>query len=129
MSQERVRRSRVLRSADEKRALLAAWDESGLSARAFGKREGIRSSCLWRWRREATTGDLQPRKTGPKPRSAITFAPVHISKAAPAALVLAGERAIAEVVVGGDVRVRVLEGADMRQVSLLVRTLAGGGPC
>lgn len=129
MSQERDRRRRVLRSADEKRALLAAWDSSGLSAHAFAKREGVRSSCLWRWRRESKTGDLEPRKTGPKPRPAITFAPVHISKPSPRTVVVGAERAIAEVVLGGDVRVRVLEGADMSQVSLLVRALAGGGSC
>jgi hypothetical protein len=53
---------------------------------------------------------------------------LHITKAHASAAVGA-ERVIAEVVLGREVRVRVLEGADARQVSLLVRAVVGGSTC
>jgi len=36
---------------------------------------------------------------------------------------------VAEVLIGRDVRVRVLDGADMEQVTGLVRALVGGLAC
>lgn len=128
MNQERIARRRVHRSADEKQALLSAWEASGLSARAFAKREDVRTSCLWRWRRAAVAKAPKVSKTAAKPQPAITFAPVHIMKARTKAEI-GSERVIAEVVLGSALRVRVLEGANMDQVTVLVRGLAGVGAC
>jgi hypothetical protein len=114
---------------EEKRALLASWDASGLSARAFGKREGVRSSCLWRWKRDARLGLLESRKRGPKPSSSIAFAPVHITKPTPERVAAGAERLVAEVVLANKLRVRVLEDADMHQVTALVRALSGAVSC
>jgi hypothetical protein len=66
--------------------------------------------------------------TAPAKHSTISFAPVHVTKA-PATTVVEPERVVAEVVIGRDVRVRVLGGADMDQVSRLVRALAGVASC
>jgi hypothetical protein len=80
MTQERNVRRRVSRSASEKKALLSAWEASGLSARAFAKREDVRTSCLWRWKRAASAA-AKPTKAASRSRPAITFAPVHVTKA------------------------------------------------
>ena len=120
-------RRRVHRSADEKQALLSAWEASGLSARDFAKREGVRTSCLWRWRRAAGGDSSKAKEATRNLRSAITFAPVHVAMAQ-AKTVLSADRTIAEVVLGR-VCVRVLDGADMAQVSLLVHALAGVSSC
>lgn len=125
MKQERSGR-RERRSADEKQALLSAWGASGLSARAFAARAGVRTSSLWRWKRAAADG---AKKSSAVPaRSAITFAPVHITKTSPQRDLTITERAVAEVVLR-DVRVRVLDGAEVEQVARLVRALAGGVAC
>lgn len=50
MQQEKPRHRRLRRSDDEKLRLLDAWKKSGLSARAFEIREGLKKSCLWRWK-------------------------------------------------------------------------------
>jgi transposase-like protein len=128
MNQERIVRRRVRRSADEKQELLSAWEASGLSAREFAKREDVRTSCLWRWRRAAAAEASKVSKAEPKSHSAITFAPVHIMKAR-TKVEHGSERVIAELVLSSDVRVRVLAGADMVQVALLARALAGGVGC
>lgn len=116
---------RVHRGEDEKRKLLEAWKKSGLSARAFGTREGVKPTCLWRWKR-AVSENAGAREV--KPRRSITFAPVHVTKSAPAPSVTS-ERVQAEVVIGRELRVRVFDGADLAQVSRLVHALAGGAAC
>lgn len=117
-------RRRVRRSTDEKRALLAAWRASGLSARAFAAREGIRTSCLWRWRRALERGG----KPATRERPSVTFAPVHVVKRADVRTPHS-ERAIAEVSLGNEIRLRVIDGADVVQVARLLRALAGGAEC
>ena len=42
-------RRRILRSDEEVARLLGGWKASGLSARAFGDREGIPASTLYQW--------------------------------------------------------------------------------
>ncbi len=121
MQKEKQKRER--RSDDEKRRLLDAWKKSGLSARVFGSREGVRPSCLWRWKRAVADASREG-----KPRRAITFAPVHVTKSAPAPSVTS-ERVQAEVVIGRELRVRVFDGADLVQVSRLVHALSGGAAC
>jgi hypothetical protein len=114
----------VRRSTEEKQALLSAWTSSGLSAQAFAQREGVRAGCLWRWKREMKAA---PSRSALKARAAITFAPVHITKAPVSAQ--GAERILAEVVIERDVRVRVPVGADVERVTALVRALAQGVSC
>jgi hypothetical protein len=126
MSQHRsTRRQHVHRSAEEKAALLAEWARSGLSAQAFERQRELTKCSLWRWTREAERSAVA---AVPAKQSAISFAPVHVTKVQ-ATAVMEPERVIAEVLVGRDVRVRVLGGADMDQVSRLVRALSGGASC
>lgn len=79
---------------------------------------------LGRWKRR---GEAEAALAKPELRPSISFAPVHIAKAQVKTVVV--ERMLAEVVLGRDVRVRVLDGADVEQVTLLVRALAGGLAC
>jgi transposase len=125
VQQEKQKRRRVRRDDDEKQRLLDAWMKSGLSARAFGSREGVKPSCLWRWKR--AVGE-QPVSREAKPRPAITFAPVHVAKSVPP-ITVTSERVQAEVLLGRELRVRVFEGADIVQVGRLIQALAGGAPC
>jgi transposase-like protein len=125
VQQEKPKRRRLRRSEDEKQRLLDAWKKSGLSARAFESREGLKKSCLWRWKRSA--GEHAALREA-KPRPAITFAPVHVAKSAPP-ITVTSERVHAEVVLGRELRVRVFEGADIVQVGRLIQALAGGAPC
>jgi transposase-like protein len=125
VQQEKQKRRRVRRSDDEKQRLLDAWTKSGLSAHAFERREGLKKSCLWRWKR--TVGE-QAVSSEAKPRPAITFAPVHVAKSSPPITVVS-ERVQAEVLLGRELRVRVFEGADVVQVSRLIQVLAGGAAC
>ena len=124
MQQENQVRRRVRRSDDEKRILLDAWKKSGLSARAFGSREGVEASYLWRWKR--LLGE-QVASREMKARGAITFAPVHVAKSQASSPT--SERVQAEVLLGHELRVRVFEGADVVQVSRLIQALAGGAGC
>lgn len=125
MSQNRSVRRHVQRSVEEKAALVSEWEHGGLSAQAFERQHGLSKNSLWRWKRDAA---LARRDESAASRPAITFAPVHIAKTQ-ATAVINTERVMAEVVLGREVRVRVLEGADARQVSLLVRALMGGSTC
>ena len=119
MSQNVLVQEREQRGAEERAALLVAWKKSGMSAQAFERQHGLSKSSLWRWRQ----GSGMAKKGVSTERSAVSFAPVHIAKAQEA---VANERVVAEVLLGREVRVRVLDGADMNQVTQLVRALAGG---
>ena len=125
MQQEKQTRRRVYRSEDEKRELLDGWRKSGLSAREFSSRTGIKPSCLWRWKRAARE---QVTSTEVKRELPITFAPVHVTNSTPSTATGSG-RVQAEVLLGRELRVRVFEGADVVQVSLLIQALAGGATC
>jgi hypothetical protein len=125
VQQDKQTRQRVRRSEDEKRGLLDAWKKSGLSARAFGVREGVKTSCLWRWKR-ASGAKVSAREA--KPRPSITFAPVQVTKSAPRSSATS-EIVQVEVVLGRDLRVRVFEGADIVQVGRLIHALIGGAAC
>jgi hypothetical protein len=125
MSQNRSARRHVQRSAEEKAAMVTEWQASGLSAQAFERQRGLSKCSLWRWQREVQNA---LRKAASPERSVISFAPVHISKVQ-RSTVLSQERMLAEVVVGHGIRVRVVEGADVDQVCLLVRALSGGVSC
>ena len=122
MQESKAVRRRQRRSDEEKRSLLEAWRASGLSAREFSRREGLQQTSLWRWNRAPGQVAVEARK----PKTSITFAPVHVAMAAKSRLL--EERVVVEVVVH-DVRVRVLDGADAAQVARLVRALTGGLAC
>jgi transposase len=124
VQQDKQVRRRERRSEDEKRALLDGWAKSGLSARAFSSLEGVKPSCLWRWKREIKLAGRKDEKSRP----AITFAPVHVTKPGPAS-VLRSERVQVEVVLGRELIVRVFDGADAVQVGRLIQALAGGDAC
>jgi transposase-like protein len=123
VQQDSQTRRRVRLSEDEKRRVLEAWKKSGLSARAFGSREGVKASYLWRWKR--VLGERVVSREV-KARGSITFAPVHVAKSESS---MTSERVQAEVVLGGELRVRVFEGADIVQVSRLIHALVGGAAC
>jgi transposase-like protein len=125
VQQEKQKRRRVRRDDDEKQRLLDAWKKSGLSARAFENREGLKKSCLWRWKR--AVGEHAVSREA-KSRPAITFSPVHVSKSVPP-IAVTSDRVHAEVVLGRELRVRVFEGADVVQVGRLIHALAGGAAC
>ena len=124
MSENRSAGQRVHRSTEERSALVAAWVKSGKSAQAFEREHGLSKSSLWRWQQAC---GRSAKKSGAAARSSISFAPVHVTQLQPEAIV--SERVVAEVMIGPDVRVRVLHGADAEQVALLVRALAGGFKC
>ena len=124
MSQNRSAGQRVHRSPEERSALVAAWVKSGKSAQAFEREHGLSKSSLWRWQQAC---GRRAKKSGPAARASILFAPVHVTQSQPEAVV--SERVVAEVIIGPDVKVRVLHGADANQVALLVRALAGGFQC
>ena len=70
-----------MKLVDQMRATFARWEESGLSLRAFGKREGITYSKLIYWRRrfrEEESGDHWRKDQG-----ASAFAPVNVVPDAP----------------------------------------------
>ena len=125
MQQDKQVRRRERRGEDEKRALLDGWAKSGLSARAFGIREGVKPSCLWRWKREIRE---RAGTTDERSRPAITFASVHVTKPEPTSIVRS-ERVQVEVVLGRELIVRVFDGADALQVGRLIQALAVGNAC
>ena len=125
MTQSRSARRNVHRSVEEKAALVAEWEGGGLPVHAFEREHGLPRNSLWRWKRDA--GHARRAGTASS-RPSITFAPVHIAEGASTTVVNA-ERVIVELVLGRELRVRVLENADARQVSLLVHALMGGSAC
>jgi hypothetical protein len=84
MSQNRSARRHVQRSAEEKAALVAEWEHSGVTAQAFERQRGLSRNSLWRWKRDAA---LVSRDGAPAGRAAITFASVHITKRQASAVV------------------------------------------
>jgi transposase-like protein len=113
-------------SDEEKRVLVQRWQSSGLSAREFGEREGVRFQYLWNWK-SAQSKDACARKA----RAAITFAPVRVKDGAELvrAEVADAQRVALELALDGGVRIRVFSGADMRAVSELVNALSRMSSC
>lgn len=52
------------RSADEGRALVAAWESSGMSMRAFAAQRGVRTQRLSYWRLRLSTTAAAPPDSG-----------------------------------------------------------------
>jgi transposase len=124
MQAQSARRTRGRWSEDEKRGYVSRWTASGLAAREFGKREGVRPENLYRWQRETAPA-------APAARPSVTFTPVKVS--APVepeqrSLELASGLAI-EVELPSGVRVRVYRGADMRAANEVLSALFGRRAC
>lgn len=125
MQAQNGRRTRGRWSEDEKRGYVSRWTASGLAAREFGKREGVRPENLYRWQRETV-----PVAPPPPPRPSVTFTPVKVSTPVEPerSLELASGLAI-EVELPSGVRVRVYRGADMRAANEVLSALFGRRAC
>jgi transposase-like protein len=116
-----ARRRRVFTDA-ERVALLEAWERSGLSAVEFSQKEGVKKSCLWRWKRAQATPRQVPVT---KRKASITFAPVQLRKAEPEGR-RSGSGVLLEVLVGRELCVRVYAGADVTEACRFVHALSRG---
>lgn len=56
--------ARRRRSADEGRALVAAWQSSGMSMRAFAAQRGVRTQRLSYWRLRVSSASVSPSDSG-----------------------------------------------------------------
>ena len=75
--EKRDTRGRVIQKREERERLLAAYEQSGLTQRAFAQREGIKYSTLAWWLKQR-----REREQGNKP---VRFAQYRISASASAA--------------------------------------------
>ena len=121
MQTQGARRRRGKWSEDEKRAFVARWEASGMHAREFGEREGVRPENLFRWRRTAAPDATTVRPT-------VTFSPVKVAEVEPVAAPLASGVAL-EVELPSGVRVRVYRGADMHTANQILSVLFGKRAC
>ncbi|NBB79108.1 MAG: hypothetical protein GVY36_06620 [Verrucomicrobia bacterium] len=105
--EKRDTRGRVIQKREERERILAAYDESGLTQRAFAKREGVKYSTLVWW--------LKQRRERNRSAEPVRFEEVRLGSALekPTAL---------EVVLADGTRVR---GGDPAMVGQLVRMLRG----
>lgn len=124
MQAQSARRTRGRWSEDEKRGYVSRWEASGLTAREFGKREGVRPENLYRWQRETAPAAPQA------PRPSVTFTPVKVSTPVESerSSELASGLAI-EVELPSGVRVRVYRGADIRAANEVLSALFGRRAC
>lgn len=99
------------RSVTEKRQLLARYERSGLSQKAFCQRHGVALSTLQCWRRRARDTDQEP-----------TPSFVEIPQVTGIARALSVEAAVFIELPGG-VRLEVLVGTDAQWLSGLVRAM------
>ena len=111
---------------------VARWERSGLSARAFGEREGIepRQLSWWKWRLRSGTA-RSPSSSSSSP----TFVPVRVVRSDPGADIDSRidmrERSSAvalEIVAPSGVRIRVLPGFDEATLERVLE-LVGARPC
>lgn len=123
MQAQGARRRRGKWSEDEKRGYVARWEASGLAAREFGEREGVRPENLYRWQRETAPAERPTRPT-------VTFTPVKVSTPTEPERPLELASGVAlEVELPSGVRVRVYRGADMRAANELLSALFGRQAC
>ena len=106
-----------MKRADEMRAVFARFEESGLTLKAFGEREGISYTTLQYWRRKLRDASSPSRDT--KKSEPVAFAPVRvIPDAAPA------PRSSYEVWLSNGVSLEVPPGFDGEDLRRLVDVLA-----
>lgn len=101
-------RGRKIASAQRRRQVLAAYDASGLTQRAFARREGVNFNTLVAW--------LQKRRAEGAGQPAIRFEEVSLSPESTRAT------GVLEVTLPGGLLVR---GASVAAVAELVRALRG----
>ena len=80
--EKRDARGRVIQKREERERLLVAYDRSGLTQRAFAKREGIKYSTLAWWlkqRRERERGNKPVRFEQYRIGEAANVAPLEVS--------------------------------------------------
>lgn len=130
-TQARKRRRRF--SEQERKQLIAAWRESGMSAAKFSERAGVNKSNLWRWASEFESA-LQPRSRGgraqrqAKPR----FIELRVNQPMErrdAAVSGDGHAPLFDVAGPLGMRVRVYAGADVEALSRLLAALSAGARC
>ena len=105
--EKRDTQGRVIQKREERERILAAYDESGLTQRAFAKREGVKYSTLVWW--------LKQRRERDRGGAPVRFEEVRLESAPEQAGSL-------EVVLVDGTRVR---GSHPAMVAQLVRTLRG----
>ena len=66
-----------MKREEEMRAAFARFEESGLTLKAFGEREGISYTTLQYWRRKFS-GKKDTAKPSPKAEKSTAMAPVHV---------------------------------------------------
>lgn len=110
-------RGRVRRSAAQRAEILAAFDQSGVSAAEFARLVGVKYPTLagWLHRRGRARGEV-----GPGRAQAVRFVEAAVPPPPPEA------PAPLELELPGGVRLRLTEPA---QVPLVVALLRGLGPC
>lgn len=107
------------------RELLSEHDGSGLTLKALAESKGIKPATLYTWSRRLREADRPPKpvppRTAPKPQPLV---PVHVVEKQTGRV--AGDPARVELVVRGDVEVRVPETFDERALVALVEALRRG---
>jgi len=122
MEKPRSRTPRKRRSVEEKRAAVAAFRESGLSAREFCAKHGIAKSGHW-------IRELSPSPPS-RPQRTVTFTPVRVSEArTSASSVWSASRVVLEIARRDGLCVRVFDGASSQQVDAAVAALSRSVPC
>jgi transposase-like protein len=115
----------------ERRRLVTAWRESGLSASAFAKQAGVNTSNLWRW------ASVIEKHTVPivTPTNSASFVEVQLSRPEPSPVVPPMRQTTQthqphfEIEGPLGLRVRVYPGADVETLCRLLSALPGGDRC
>lgn len=116
------------RSAGEWTKLVSRWRRSGLTASEFASKAGLKASTLSYWAWRLTKGDTGkhkrtgPRRRPPKKRAAVVASRSLQLVELPAPMTVSSPEAL-EVMLGGDVRVRVPVGFDPDTLMRVVRAL------
>ena len=128
-TQARKRRRRF--SEQERKQLIAAWRESGMSAAKFSERAGVNKSNLWRWASEFET-TTPPRRTTAVRQAKPRFIELRVNQPmerVDAAVSADGHAPLVDVTGPLGMRVRVYAGADVETLSRLLAALSAGARC
>lgn len=117
-------------SAEQWAQRVERWKDSGLTAKEFAAETGLKASTLsyWRWKLGASSKGAGE-SSGPRERrrNAISKAPVFGESEQfvelPAAVLTASSEPTLELVLGGEVRVRVPIGFDEATLTRVVRAV------
>jgi transposase-like protein len=114
-------RGRDLRKERYWRRLLAEWQRSGLSIRAFCASQDVSEQSLYWWRRELAARDRQAARAASVPPAvaAACFVPVHVRSDQTAAL----PAGVVEVVLGNGRRLRAASDVSGQRLAELALAL------